>query len=156
MTTDTKQHTAAVVSAYVSTHQIDLGQLPDLVRSIHAAFAGLGSPSLAMQDKSSLVADSPSSDDAAEPAVLPSKSVFRSYIVCLFCGKKNTMLRRHINSEHGVSPDQYRIKWNLPPSYPMVCPDYAKTRSDLAKQMGLGKAGNRKNPMAKRAARAAS
>jgi predicted transcriptional regulator len=81
----------------------------------------------------------PVAESAAKPAVPATKSVFPAYVVCMECGKKMTMLKRHLMTEHGLTTDQYRTKYSLPGTYPMVAPDYAQTRSSLAKQMGLGK-----------------
>ena len=76
--------------------------------------------------------------EAAKPAVAPKKSITNDYIVCLEDGRKFKSLKRHLRTQYNLSPEQYREKWNLPPDYPMVAPAYAKARSALAKQMGLG------------------
>ena len=75
-----------------------------------------------------------------EPAIPVKRSVTAAHIACLECGKQFSMLKRHLNTDHQMTPDQYRQKWDLPRSYPMVAPDYAKTRSALAKKIGLGRA----------------
>src|ERR1700722_9873820 len=74
-----------------------------------------------------------------EPAVAVKKSVFADHILCLDCGQSFKMLKRHLSTDHQMTPDQYRLKWNLPPSYPMVAADYAATRSQLAMASGLGR-----------------
>ena len=119
--------TAQIVSAHVTKNTVEVGDLPALIRDVFRTLSGLG--------------DAPPAPvaDAAKPAVPATKSVFASHIICMECGKKMTMLKRHLMTEHGLSIDQYRTKYNLPGTYPMVAPDYAKTRSSLAKQMGLGK-----------------
>ena len=86
--------------------------------------------------------------EAAKPAVPVTKSVFPDYIVCLEDGKQMTMLKRHLMTEHNMTVDQYRAKWGLPSSYPMVAPNYAAARSQLAKQMGLGQQRRRRRDIA--------
>jgi predicted transcriptional regulator len=117
--------TAQIVSAHVKKNTVSIEELPNLIREVHKTLASLGET----------VADS----EAQSPAVQITKSVFPDYIICLDCGKQMTMLKRHLMTEHGLTVDQYRAKWSLPMSYPMVAPNYAETRSNLAKEMGLGK-----------------
>jgi predicted transcriptional regulator len=119
--------TAQIVSAHVTKNPVEVADLPALIRDVFRTLSGLGE------------APPPPVADTAKPAVPATKSVFASHIICMECGKKMTMLKRHLMTEHGLSIDQYRSKYNLPGTYPMVAPDYAKTRSSLAKQMGLGK-----------------
>jgi predicted transcriptional regulator len=117
---------AQIVSAHVKKNAVEVGDLPALIRDVIRTLSGLGE------------APAPVAE-AAKPAVAATKSVFQDYIICMECGKKMTMLKRHLMTEHGLAIDQYRTKWNLPGTYPMVAPKYAATRSTLAKEMGLGK-----------------
>ena len=126
MSEDVLALTAQIVSAHVTKNAVDVGELPTLIREVFRTLSGLG------------VSPAPVAD-TAKPAVPAARSVFASHIICMECGKKMTMLKRHLMTEHALTIDQYRSKYNLPGSYPMVAPDYAKTRSSLAKQMGLGK-----------------
>jgi predicted transcriptional regulator len=119
--------TAQIVSAHVMKNPVEVADLPTLIRDIFRTLSGLGE-----------AAPAPAAD-TAKPAVPAARSVFASHIICMECGKKMTMLKRHLMTEHGLTIDQYRSKYNLPGTYPMVAPDYAKTRSSLAKEMGLGK-----------------
>jgi predicted transcriptional regulator len=127
MSEDILALTAQIVSAHVKQNTVETGELPALIRDIFKTLSGLGdAPPAAVVE-------------AAKPAVSAARSVFATHIICMECGKKMTMLKRHLMTEHTLSIDQYRAKYNLPGTYPMVAPDYAKTRSSLAKQMGLGK-----------------
>ena len=127
MSEDVLALTAQIVSAHVSKNAVDVGELPTLIRDVFRTLSTLGE-----------AAPAPMAD-TAKPAVPAARSVFASHIICMECGKKMTMLKRHLMTEHGLTIDQYRTKYNLPGTYPMVAPDYAKTRSSLAKEMGLGK-----------------
>ena len=127
MSEDVLALTAQIVSAHVTKNTVDVGGLPTLIRDVFRTLSTLGE-----------AAPVPVAD-TAKPAVPAARSVFASHIICMECGKKMTMLKRHLMTEHGLTIDQYRTKHNLPGTYPMVAPDYAKTRSSLAKQMGLGK-----------------
>lgn len=121
------ERTASVVSAYVSNNPVPVSELPNLIASVHGALKKFsGGESVKEADK-------------PVPAVNPKKSVHPDYIVCLEDGQKFKSLKRHLNTHHGMTPEEYREKWNLPADYPMVAPDYAKQRSDLAKSMGLGR-----------------
>lgn len=119
--------TADVVSAYVSNNSVSAGDLPTLIAEVHAALgrAGNGADQAA--------AEKP------KPAVNPKKSITDDYIICLEDGKKFKSLKRHLMTHYNLTPDQYRERWGLDPSYPMVAPNYALARSNLAKQMGLGR-----------------
>lgn len=114
---------STIVSAYVSNNKLPASELPDLIRTVHEA---LMNPEEAPPER-------------LEPAVPIKKSVRPEYIVCLEDGKKLKMLKRHLRTSFGMSPDEYRTKWALPSDYPMVAPKYAKTRSELAKKIGLGR-----------------
>ncbi|HSI40035.1 MAG TPA: MucR family transcriptional regulator [Xanthobacteraceae bacterium] len=118
--------TADVVAAYVSNNSVATGDLPKLIGDIHAALRGLGAPAVEPEVK-------------LEPAIAVKKSVTADFIVCLEDGKKFKSLKRHLRTRYGLSPDEYRQKWGLPADYPMVAPNYAASRSALAKTMGLGR-----------------
>lgn len=118
--------TADVVAAYVSNNPIQVGDLPNLIADVHAALSRVGGPEPVQVEK-------------PKPAVNPKKSVFDDYIICLEDGKKFKSLKRHLMTHYGLSPEDYREKWGLDPSYPMVAPNYAAARSQLAKKMGLGR-----------------
>ena len=117
-----------IVAAYVSNNTVAAGDLPAMIRSVHATLGSFGEngggAGLAVRP----------------PAVPVKKSVMPDYVVCLEDGKKLKMLKRYLRSRYGLSPDAYRAKWNLPADYPMVAPNYAARRSEFAKQIGLGKA----------------
>jgi len=127
MSEDVLALTAQIVSAHVKKNAVEVGDLPALIRDVYRALSGLGEAAPAPVV------------ETAKPAVPAARSVFASHIICMECGKKMTMLKRHLMTEHGLTIDQYRTKYSLPGTYPMVAPDYAKTRSSLAKEMGLGK-----------------
>ncbi|MCC2687622.1 MAG: transcriptional regulator [Rhizobiaceae bacterium] len=119
--------TADVVAAYVSNNPVPAGELPNLIADVHAALGRVGgSPEQPQADK-------------PKPAVNPKRSVHDDYIVCLEDGKKFKSLKRHLMTHYGLTPDQYREKWGLDSLYPMVAPNYAAARSQLAKKMGLGR-----------------
>ena len=128
MTEDVLGLTAQIVSAHVKKNAVPVEELTSLIREVHKTLAVLSEP------------DSTSSPaHGSSPAVQVTKSVFPDYVICLECGKKMTMLKRHLMTEHSMSVEQYRTKFGLPGNYPMVAPNYATTRSNLAKEMGLGK-----------------
>ncbi|MER9300469.1 MucR family transcriptional regulator [Mesorhizobium sp. M0621] len=120
---DTVSIAADIVAAYVSNNPLPIGELPKLIGDVHAALKGIGTPATEPVVKQ-------------EPAVSIRKSVTPDFIICLEDGKKFKSLKRHL--QH-LTPDQYRQKWNLPADYPMVAPNYAATRSALAKASGLGR-----------------
>lgn len=134
--------TADIVSAYVSNNSVAHADLPKLIAEVHAALVRL-----AKGEEPVEVAET-----KPQPAVPIKKSVTPDYIVSLEDGKKYKSLKRHLSSSYGMTPDEYRAKWGLPPDYPMVAPNYAKTRSELAKQMGLGQV-RKKAPSRKAAMR---
>ena len=119
--------TADVVSAYVSNNPVPLVDLPGLIGQVHAALASTAG---------SVEAEKL---EMPKPAVPIKKSVTPDYIISLEDGKKFKSLKRHISTHYGLTPDEYRAKWGLPADYPMVAPNYAATRSALAKSMGLGR-----------------
>ncbi len=118
--------TAEIVSAYVSNNSVAAGDIPGLISEIHAALSRVSNGAAG------------SAPDLPKPAVSLKRSVTPEYIVCLEDGKKFKSLRRHLRTQYNMTPEQYREKWNLPTDYPMVAPNYAAARSELAKQMGLG------------------
>jgi predicted transcriptional regulator len=128
MSDDVLGLTAQIVSAHVKRNAVPVEELSALIRDVHKTLAGLSEPT---------TASAPA--QGAAPAVQVTKSVFPDYVICLECGKKMTMLKRHLMTEHSMTVDQYRGKFGLPGNYPMVAPNYATTRSNLAKEMGLGK-----------------
>src|SRR6476619_4836597 len=117
---------ADIVSAYVSNNSVPAAELPSLIGDIHAALLRVGGAGV----------EAPA--EAPKPAVSLKKSVTPDYIICLEDGKKFKSLKRHLRTHYNLSPEEYREKWNLPHDYPMVAPNYAAARSQLAKQMGLG------------------
>ena len=118
--------TAEIVSAYLSHNTVPAGDIPGLINQVHAALSRVSDGS----------AEAPV--EALKPAISVKKSVTPEYIVCLEDGKKFKSLKRHLRTQYNMTPEQYRDKWNLPADYPMVAPNYAAARSQLAKQMGLG------------------
>lgn len=119
--------TADVVAAYVSNNPVPAGELPNLIADVHAALGRVGGS----------VEHAPV--DKPKPAVNPKRSIHDEYIICLEDGKKFKSLKRHLMTHYGLTPDQYREKWGLDANYPMVAPNYAAARSQLAKKMGLGR-----------------
>ena len=128
MTSDNKfiDQTASIVAAYVSHNSIAADQVPALIAKVHAALSQVSGGQVA------------AGGEALTPAVPVKRSVFPDYLICLEDGKKFKSLKRHLHTQYKMSPEQYRERWNLPVDYPMVAPNYAKTRSQLAKKMGLG------------------
>ena len=120
--------TADIVSAFVVKNAVPRAELPALIASVHEALAGVGQPKAVEPEK-------------REPAVPIKKSVQPDYVVDLFTGQKFKSLKRALRTRHGMSPQEYRAYWGLPLDYPMVAPNYAATRSELAKSMGLGQKG---------------
>jgi predicted transcriptional regulator len=124
--------TAQIVSAHVGNNHVAAEDLPALIRQVYLALNGSNTGSAPAQVRPAAPAERP------KPAVPISRSVFAEYIVCLEDGKKLKMLKRHLQTAYGMSPEQYRAKWGLESNYPMVAPEYAKKRSSLAKAIGLG------------------
>ena len=118
--------TAKIVSAYVSNNTVAASDIPGLINQVYAALTRVSGKS----------GDSPS--EPLRPAVSVKKSITPEYIVCLEDGKKFKSLKRHLRTQYNMTPEQYREKWALGADYPMVAPNYAAARSQLAKQMGLG------------------
>jgi predicted transcriptional regulator len=119
--------TADIVAAHVSNNSVAVSDLPVLIGNVHSALAGLSNAA-------------PAPVVALEPAVPIKGSVKRDFITCLEDGKKLKMLKRHLMTHYGMTPDDYRAKWGLAADYPMVAPAYAEQRRELAKAIGLGRA----------------
>ena len=117
---------ADIVSAYVSNNSVPSGELPSLISDVHLALVKVGGSA----------SETPA--EAPKPAIPVKKSITPDYIVCLEDGKKFKSLKRHLRTQYNMTPEQYRERWALPSDYPMVAPNYAKARSQLAKEMGLG------------------
>ncbi len=121
------QLTANIVSAYVRNNSVSSAEIPALISQVYLAL---------MRVSSGAAGAGPA--EPLKPAVSIKRSLTPAYLVCLEDGKKFKSLKRHLGTQYQMTPDQYRAKWNLPADYPMVAPDYAAVRSQLAKQMGLG------------------
>ena len=119
-----------IVAAYVSKNPVAAHELPAIIKNVHATLGGFSGGEERTLPRA--------------PAVSVKKSVQPDYIVCLEDGKKLKMLKRYLRSRYKLSPSEYRDRWNLPPDYPMVAPNYAQKRSDFAKKIGLGKGEGRK------------
>jgi len=118
--------TADIVSAYVSNNTVPASDIPSLISQVHSALMRVsGGPS-------------DTQPEPLKPAIAVKKSITPDYLVCLEDGKKFKSLKRHLRTQYNMTPEAYREKWGLPPDYPMVAPNYAAARSQLAKQMGLG------------------
>ena len=116
--------TAEIVASHVQNNSVEISDLPQLIKIVHESLAGLTT------DRSI---------EKLQPAISVRRSVTPDYIVCLEDGRKLKMLKRHLATAYGMTPEDYREKWGLPIDYPMVAPNYAKQRSSLAKKIGLGK-----------------
>jgi predicted transcriptional regulator len=115
--------TASLVAAHVARTPVAPAELPDLIVQVYRSLSGVGSPPQAA---------------APEPAVPTKKSIEPDFIICLEDGRRLKTLKRHLMTDHNLTPEAYRARWNLPPDYPMVAPSYANRRSTLAKEIGLG------------------
>ena len=118
--------TSDIVSAHVSNNNVTVGDVPGLIANVYAALANLGETPVIEETK-------------PQPAVAIRNSVKPDYIVCLEDGKKLKMLKRYLRTNYDMSPEEYRARWGLPADYPMVAPNYAERRRDLAKKIGLGR-----------------
>jgi predicted transcriptional regulator len=133
--------TAEIVAAYIANNAVQASSLPALIASVHASVAGLSNPAAAVQE-------------SPVPAINPKKSVHPDYIICLDDGKKFKSMKRHL-AGLGMTPAEYRAKWGLAADYPMVAPDYAAARSEMAKKFGLGRKPVPVKPKGRRARKAA-
>lgn len=131
--------TSDIVAAHVSNNSVSVDEVPTLISNVYNALSGLGGGDAAEEVR-------------PDPAVSVRASVKKDHIVCLDCGKKMKMLKRHLNTEHDMTPEEYRARWELPSDYPMVAPDYADTRRDLAKKIGLGRKPGQKRGRKKKSA----
>jgi len=120
---------AQIVSAHVANNTVVPGDVPKLIDAVYHALSKVGR--------------SPDTAPPADPAVSVKRSVTADHLVCLECGKHFSMLKRHLGTDHQLTPGQYRQKWGLPANYPLVAPNYARVRSSLAKKLGLGRAKER-------------
>ena len=119
--------TSDIVAAHVSNNNVSVDEVPALISNVYGALAGLGQ-------------EAPAPEAAPlKPAVSVRASIKPGHIVCLDCGMELKMLKRHLMTHHGMTPDDYRARWNLPADYPLVAPNYAETRRELAKKIGLGR-----------------
>ena len=118
--------TSDIVAAHVSNNSVGVDDIAALIGNVYGALAGLGAPTVEVEVM-------------PEPAVSVRASVKPDHIVCLEDGKKLKMLKRHLMTHYNLTPDQYRARWNLPADYPMVAPNYAERRRELAKSIGLGR-----------------
>ena len=118
--------TADIVSAYVSNNTVPASDIPSLINQVHLALLRVSGGQIETRP------------EPLKPAISVKRSIMPDYIVCLEDGKKFKSLKRHLRTQYNMTPEQYREKWGLPADYPMVAPNYAAARSQLAKQMGLG------------------
>lgn len=123
-TSELLELTTEIVSAHVGNNSVAPGDLPQLIQEVYKTLSTVGTV--------------PSQAERPKPAVSPKKSVFPDYIICLEDGKKLKMLKRHLKTAYDMTPEEYRERWGLSADYPMVAPNYAKHRSNLAKKIGLG------------------
>ena len=133
--------TADIVAAYISHNSVRAEDLAGLISTVHAALGSVGTGGGAV-----------AAEEKRQPAVSIKKSITPDFLISLFDGKKYKSLKRHLRTSYNMTPEQYRAKWGLPADYPMVAPNYAKTRSELAKTMGLGQ---KRRTAGKRARKAA-
>ncbi|HEV2748739.1 MAG TPA: MucR family transcriptional regulator [Allosphingosinicella sp.] len=118
--------TADIVAAHVANNTVSVGDLPELVKRVHGALAGLGQ-------------SEPEPAQEKVPVVSVRASIKPDYLVCMECGRRQKTLKRHLQTAHGMTPAQYRADYGLPSSYPMVAPEYSKRRSEMANAIGLGR-----------------
>lgn len=131
--------TSDIVAAHVSNNNVDVGDVPTLITTVYGALSGLGH-------------DAEPEEVRPDPAVPIRSSVKKDYIVCLEDGKKMKMLKRHLMTAYGMTPDEYRQRWGLPSDYPMVAPSYSERRRELAKSIGLGRKPGQKRGRKKKVA----
>jgi predicted transcriptional regulator len=129
------QLAAQIVAAYLSKNPLPIDELPRIIREVYAALSNVGSAELPVADR-------------PQPAVPIKRSITPDYLICLEDGKKLKMLKRHLRTAFDMTPEEYRERWDLPPDYPMVAPNYANQRSNLAKHIGLGTRARRRRTTA--------
>lgn len=127
VTEDLLSYTTDIVAAHVGNNTVAAEELPKIIQQVYGALASVGQVEAA--------------PEPLQPAVPIKKSVTPDYLICLEDGRKLKMLKRHLKTAYDMTPEQYRERWGLPADYPMVAPNYASQRSDLAKKMGLGTQG---------------
>jgi predicted transcriptional regulator len=132
-------HTTDIVVSYVANNSLGANEVSSLIQNVFVTLSGLGQQGSAAEER-------------PEQAVSVRSSVKKDYIVCLEDGKKMKMLKRHLMTDHGLTPDEYRARWGLASDYPMVAPDYADKRRDLAKKIGLGRKPGQRRGRRKKAA----
>lgn len=118
--------TTSIVSAFLSNNAVQAIHIPDIISNVHGALVELNAQKASVLPR-------------REPAVPISKSITNDYLICLEDGRKLKMLKRHLRSKYQLTPEEYRARWELPADYPMVAPNYAKRRSEFAKEIGLGR-----------------
>lgn len=131
--------TSDIVAAHLSNNDVDIDSVPTLITNVYGALAALGN-------------DEDKEEPRPEPAVSIRASIKPDYIVCLEDGKKLKMLKRYLRTNYDMTPEEYRARWNLPADYPMVAPNYAERRRELAKKIGLGRKPGQKRGRKKKAA----
>ena len=133
MADDIKALTTKIVAAYLGGNTVEATEVPNLIKSVYSTLVGTDAPVTALAEQQ-------------QPAVSVKKSVTPGHIVCLECGDHQKMLKRHLLTGHGLTADEYRAKWSLPRDYPLVAPEYAARRSELAKAAGLGYSRTNRKP----------
>ena len=118
--------TSDIVAAHVSNNDVKVDDVPSLITNVFSALSGLGGAAAQEEVR-------------PEPAVSVRSSIKKDHIVCLDCGKRMKMLKRHLSTEHNMTTEEYKARWDLSADYPLVAPNYAETRRDLAKKIGLGR-----------------
>jgi len=131
--------TAEVVASYLGNNMLPAAQIPEVINTVYGALNVIG------------LGGGEAKGEPQKPAVPIKKSITNEFIICLEDGKKLKMLKRHLRTTYGLSPDDYRAKWNLPADYPMVAPNYAAQRSAFAKKIGLGRTAGKPRGRGRRA-----
>lgn len=126
-----RQYTADIVTSYLRHNPLDPAQVPGLIDLVYRTLSQLASPL-------------PVPVAVKTPIIAVRRSITSDYIVCLDCGYRGKVMRRHLSRVHGLTPDAYRTRWGLPSDYPLIAPAYSERRSDMAKQSGLGRGGHRR------------